>query len=81
LALGFGAVVLFLSWKSSYTFTPKARFEETQKRHPPTNLFLIQMRFLGAAHQCHGVLAVGFRGNRLKLLRFLALSLFDECAS
>jgi hypothetical protein len=35
------------------------------------------MRFLGATHQYQGVLAVGFRGNRLKLLRFLALSLFD----
>jgi hypothetical protein len=34
------------------------------------------MRFLGATHQCQGVLAVGFRGDRLKLLRFLALSLF-----
>jgi hypothetical protein len=35
------------------------------------------MRLKGATHQCQGVLAVGFRGNRLKLLRFLALSLFD----
>jgi hypothetical protein len=37
------------------------------------------MRFQGATRQYHGVLAVGFsfRGNRLKLLRFLALSLFD----
>ena len=42
--------------------------------HPP-------MRFLGATHQCQGVLAVGFRGGRLKLLRFLALSLFDSCVS
>jgi hypothetical protein len=43
------------------------------------------MRFLGATHQSINamasllsrVLAVGFRGNRLKLLRFLALSPFD----
>jgi hypothetical protein len=36
------------------------------------------MRFQGATRQqYHGVLAVGFRENRLKLLRFLALSLFD----
>jgi hypothetical protein len=35
------------------------------------------MRFLGATHQYQGVLAVGLRENRLKLLRFLALGLFD----
>jgi hypothetical protein len=35
------------------------------------------MRFQGATRQYHGVLAVGFRGNRLKLLRFLALGLVD----
>jgi hypothetical protein len=35
------------------------------------------MRFQGVTRQYHGVLAVGFRGNRLKLLRFLALSPFD----
>jgi hypothetical protein len=35
------------------------------------------MRFLDATHQYQGVLAVGFRENRLKLLRFLALSLFE----
>jgi hypothetical protein len=34
------------------------------------------MRFQGAIHQRQGVLTAGFRGYRLKLLRFLALSLF-----
>jgi hypothetical protein len=36
------------------------------------------MRFLGATHQYQGVLAVGLiKEKSLKLLRFLALSLFD----
>jgi hypothetical protein len=42
-----------------------------------THQYVSYLNAVGATHQRQGVLAVGFRGYRLKLLRFLALSLFD----
>jgi hypothetical protein len=58
-----------------YTQSSILRNTETASTHQSVSY--LNAFPIGATHQCQGVLAVDFRVNRLKLLRFLALSLFD----
>jgi hypothetical protein len=74
--VGYVRQLPFWQLRSTYTQSSGLRNTETA----PTHQFVSYLNALpiGATHQCQGTISVGFRGERLELLRFLALGLFDQ---